>query len=641
MAMAAPSASRGSPASFREGDTVGKYLIIRLLGQGATANVYLATNADEGRFVALKAMRPELSGQTAVREMFTFEARLLTQFNHDNVVRAIEVGELGKDPFLVLEYLDGAPMHQIIGAAAERGVAIPFQVIATLLDGALAGLDHVHTTTKTRKGIVHCDISPYNLFATYEGAIKLIDFGIARVGTKAQRALEVRGRYAYMSPEQALGRPFDHRADIFSVGVVLWEVIAGQRLFRRRDDETTKQALLTMRVPRLSELAKVVVPDGVDEIVRMALQRDPAQRFPSAQAMREALASVAVRVGGAADPNEVAAFCSHLTGGSLLSPRVSSLAQPMRPRAFSIEIPPNQGTAPAMPIIRPDDMGFGQFVQGMAPNFTPGADIAPAFRDPALAAFSSFDAPGSADVTGALPMFEDEFTVMADGVMALRGAASHSTPENPMQASGSMVHTHTPLGPPPSSPRWGLLIGACCVLFGLGAGGALYYVRQQQSDLEFEGELALPVAAAASGVAATASALLDGSPTPGDTPEEVIELDSVPGEKSVPLGGGVGSGNVLSPAGSPPPPVPSTGEVIEMKDGYLDALAGEPADVYIDGKWTAKTPMKAHALPAGSHVVQLTRGNKSLFAQNVDVPEGEITTVDLRGTEKKKKKKAE
>lgn len=631
MAMAAvPSASRG----LREGDTVGKYLIIRLLGQGATANVYLATNADEGRFVALKAMRPELSGQTAVREMFTFEARLLTQFNHDNVVRAVEVGELGKDPFLVLEYLDGAPMHQIIGAAAERGVAIPFQVIATLLDGALAGLEHVHTTTKTRKGIVHCDISPYNLFATYEGATKLIDFGIARVGTKAQRAMEVRGRYAYMSPEQALGRPFDQRADIFSIGVVLWEVIAGQRLFRRRDDETTKQALLTMRVPRLAELENVTVPDGVDEIIRMALQRDPAQRYPSAQAMRDALAVVAQSVGGAADPNEVAAFCSYLTGGSLLSPGVTSLAQPMRPRAFSIEIPANQGTAPAMPIIRPDDMGFGQFVQGMAPNFTPGADIAPAFRDPAAAAFPPFDAPGSADVTGALPMFEDEFTMMADGVMALRGLVSQNTPENAMQTTGGIVHTHTPLGPQRSSPRWGLLLGGGLALFALGAGGALYYVRQQQSDSELEGELALPPAPATSGIAST-SAVIDAGPA--DKPEGVIELDSVPGEKSAPLGGGVGSGNVLSPAGSPPPPASSSGEVIEMKDGYLDALAGEPADIYIDGKWTAKTPMKAHPLPAGTHVVQLTRGGKSLFAQNVDVPEGEITTVDLRAADKKKR----
>ena len=205
MAMAAVPVS--SKSALREGDTVGKYLIIRLLGQGATANVYLATNSDEGRFVALKAMRPELSGQSAVRDMFTFEARLLTQFSHENVVRAVEVGELGKDHFLVLEYLDGAPMHQIIGAAAERSVAIPFQVIATLLDGALAGLDHVHATTKTRKGIVHCDISPYNLFATYEGSTKLIDFGIARIGTKAARAAEVRGRYAYMSTRAGARSP--------------------------------------------------------------------------------------------------------------------------------------------------------------------------------------------------------------------------------------------------------------------------------------------------------------------------------------------------------------------------------------------------------------------------------------------------
>ena len=625
MAMAAvPAASR---SSLREGDTVGKYLIIRLLGQGATANVYLATNADEGRFVALKAMRPELSGQSAVREMFTFEAKLLTQFHHENVVRAVEVGELGKDPFLVLEYLDGAPMHQIIGAAAERGVAIPFQVVATLLDGALAGLEHVHTTTKTRKGIVHCDISPYNLFATYEGATKLIDFGIARVGTKAARASEVRGRYAYMSPEQALGRPFDQRADLFSIGVVLWEVIAGQRLFRRRDDETTKQALLTMRVPRLAEIEGLEVPAGVDEIIRMALQRDPAQRFESAAQMRGSLRHVAESVGGAAEPIDVAAFCSQLTGGSLLSPGATSLA-PMRARAFSIELPPNHGTAPAMPILKPEELGFGAFVQGMAPNFTPGADIAPAFRDPRAAAFPPVLGIGSPDVTGALPMFEDEFTMMADGVMKLRGAYTAVTPENPMQTTG-IVHTHTPLGPQArSTPKWGLLAGSCALLFALGAGGAFYFVQRQQAD-EFEGEPA--------GLPATAASLPAGASSARGG--EVLELDSVPGEKSAPIGGGVGPGNVLSPAGNPPP-VDGAGEVIEMKDGYLDALAGsDPCEIYIDGKWAGKTPMKAHALPAGTHVVQLVRGHKSLFAQNVEIPEGAIATVDVRDAEEKKPKK--
>lgn len=620
MAMAAvPAASR---SSLREGDTVGKYLIIRLLGQGATANVYLATNSDEGRFVALKAMRPELSGQTAVREMFTFEARLLTQFSHENVVRALEVGELGKDPFLVLEYLDGAPLHQIIGAAAERGVSIPFPVVATLLDGALDGLEHVHTTTKTRKGIVHCDISPYNLFATYEGQTKLIDFGIARVGTKAQRAMEVRGRYAYMSPEQALSRAFDHRADVFSIGVVLWEVLAVQRLFRRKDDETTKQALLTMRVPRLAELPNLQVPAGVDEVIRLALQRDPAQRFPSAQAMRDALRQVAAQEGGLADPQDVAAFCAQLTGGSLLSPGATSLA-PMRPRAFSIELPANQGTAPVMPVIRPEELGFGAFVQGMAPNFTPGAGIAPAFQDPNAAAFPPMN---DADSSGVQPMFEDEFTMMADGVMALRGSAP-MTSETAMQTTGGIVHTHTPLNPKASSPKWGLLLGVCGVLFGLGAGGAWYYVKQSEPEFD-DGFGALPDAVQSTAATAGAGAGADG----------VIELDSVPGEKSAPIGGGVGSGNALTPAGNAPPPVDSAGEIIEMKDGYLDALAGaDPADVYIDGKWTAKTPLKAHALPAGTHVVQLLRGSKSLFAANVDIPEGEIYVVDVRNPEKKPK----
>lgn len=603
MAMAVPAAA--SQDTFREGDTVGKYLIIRLLGQGATANVYLATHSGEGRFVALKAMRPELTGQSAVREMFLFEARLLTQFEHPNVVRALEVGEMSKDPYLVLEYLDGAPMHLLIAAAAERNVRIPFPVVATLMDGALAGLEHVHTTTKTRKGIVHCDISPYNLFATYEGDAKLIDFGIARVGTKAARTNDVRGRYAYMAPEQALARPFDHRADLFSMGVVLWEVMAGQRLFRRGDDETTKQAMLTMRVPRLMDLIDDDAPPGLDDVVRAALQRDPEQRVASAAELRAMLRQVAEGVGGLADPIDVAQFCSSLTGGSLLSPGVSSLA-PMRPKAYSIELAGNLATAPAMPILKPEELGFGAFVQGMAPNFgadDADADLPPAFR--ALTPAAPMRPLGDPNASGALPMFEDEFTVMADGVMALRGSGP-KTPAHAMHTSG-MVHTPMVAAPPKRS-RLGVTLVVFGLLFAVGAGGAFLYL-QNNPESAFEGEPAMPPAA---------------SPNPEAV--ETIELDSLPGERNDPLGGGVGSGNALSPAGTPPPDP----NVIEMKDGYLDVLAGDPpAVVYIDGKPIGKTPMRAYALPAGQHVVQLIRNGKSLYANMVQISEDEIASVDV------------
>ena len=260
----------------------------------------------------------------------------------------------------------------------------------------------------------------------------------------------------------------------------------------------------------------------------------------------------------------------------------------------------------------------------MAPNFTPGADIAPAFRDPMKAAFPAVK-PGQADVTGSLPMFEDEFTMMADGVMALRGTTL-PTPESAIQTTGGIVHTHTPLQPDRTGPRWGILLGACGLLFAVGAGGAYWYVHQQAVEDPFAGAEPAIAPVAPTGPAA---------PTAGGAASGVIELDSVPGELAAPLGGGVGSGNVLSPAGNPPAPASSDGEVIEMKDGYLDVIStGNPAEVYLDGKWTGKTPLKAHALPAGTHVVQLIRGNKSLFAQNVEILEGQIVTVDLAATKK-------
>ncbi|HSO33850.1 MAG TPA: serine/threonine-protein kinase, partial [Labilithrix sp.] len=227
--------------------------------------------------------------------MFMDEARLAMRLNHPNVVQTYEVGVDDGGLFLAMEYLEGQPLHRFVQAMAAHEAHLSHAHLARIASEALAGLHYAHELADydgKALQIVHRDVSPHNVFVTYEGQIKVVDFGIAKATMNEvhTRTGDVKGKIAYMAPEQAVAENVDRRADIFSIGVILWEMIARRRLLTGNGSAEILDALLTMDFPPLS----CEVPDVhpvLEVIVMRALQRDPADRYATAAEMREALES--------------------------------------------------------------------------------------------------------------------------------------------------------------------------------------------------------------------------------------------------------------------------------------------------------------------------------------------------------------
>ena len=273
----------------------GRYELLDRLGSGGMADVYLALAKgpfDAKKLVVLKKPRAASNVYTA---MFMDEARLAMRLNHPNVVQTYEVGLDDGGLFLAMEYLEGQPLHRFVQAMASSDQHLSHAHLARIASDALAGLHYAHELADydgTKLHIVHRDVSPHNVFVTYEGQVKVVDFGIAKATMNEVHTQtgDVKGKIAYMAPEQAIADHIDRRADVFSVGVILWEMIARKRLLTGNGGVEILDALLHAEFPPLSCVVADVHP-VLEAIVMRALQRDVADRFCSAQEMHDALES--------------------------------------------------------------------------------------------------------------------------------------------------------------------------------------------------------------------------------------------------------------------------------------------------------------------------------------------------------------
>ncbi|MDW8361904.1 MAG: protein kinase, partial [Myxococcales bacterium] len=274
----------------------GKYVLVARLGRGGMAEVDLALTTGPGGFrkaVVVKRILADLASERRLVDMFFDEARLAARLSHPHVVQTYEFGEVDGQCFLAMEYLDGQPLHRVLRRCADRGVRMPPALVARIAADALDGLSYAHTLTDwdgTPLGVVHRDVSPQNVFVTYDGVVKVLDFGIAKAATQVveTRVGAIKGKYAYIAPEQARGQRVDARADLWSMGVVLWEALTGRRLFRADSDVATLELTLRGAIPRLREIAPDV-PAALDAIVDRALRRELEARYPNAAAMRDDL----------------------------------------------------------------------------------------------------------------------------------------------------------------------------------------------------------------------------------------------------------------------------------------------------------------------------------------------------------------
>jgi eukaryotic-like serine/threonine-protein kinase len=277
------------------GERFGKYLLVGEIAVGGMAEVFLAVHKGvEGfiKVVVIKRVLPHLTKNPEFVRMFIEEARLEARLEHPNIVRTYEVGEVNGHYFTAMEYLPGEDLFRALNNLSMSRQLMPLHIAAGITSQVCSGLHFAHQFTDTDGkplNLVHRDINPANIIITYSGEVKIIDFGVAKSNANVQTLSGmIKGKVAYMPPEQLLGREVDQRADIFSAGVVLWEVLTGRPLFLRSSEAATLYAIMNGPIPPASKI-RHDVPPQLDKIVARALARLPEDRFETAEEMATAL----------------------------------------------------------------------------------------------------------------------------------------------------------------------------------------------------------------------------------------------------------------------------------------------------------------------------------------------------------------
>ncbi|HEX8819673.1 MAG TPA: serine/threonine-protein kinase [Archangium sp.] len=276
-------------------ETYGNYQLIKRLAMGGMAQIYLARPRSPGgaEKLVVKRILPHLAENADFIRMFLDEARIAARLNHPNIVQIHDLGAQDDSFFIAMEYIHGEDLRRVWKRADRAGTPIPVPLVCRVIIDACAGLDYAHKKTDAQGkplGIVHRDISPQNILLTFDGRVKVVDFGIAKAADQATvtRSGVLKGKYSYMSPEQAAGQKVDCRSDIFALGVVLYELLTCIRLFKRPNDMATLQAVADCNILPPSQ-ANPRVPKDLDALVMKALARGPDDRFAEAAQLQLAL----------------------------------------------------------------------------------------------------------------------------------------------------------------------------------------------------------------------------------------------------------------------------------------------------------------------------------------------------------------
>lgn len=275
----------GEPSGTR----LGKYQLLRRIATGGMAEIFLArAQAMHGfeKQVVLKRILPQHASSEDFIRMFLAEARLAATLHHPNIVQVYDIGEEAGAYFFTMEYIQGEDLRRLVRAARRKQTPIPLAHILHIIMGMAGGLHHAHEKIGTDGlplGIVHRDVSPSNVLVTYEGDVKVVDFGIAKAAAAQNSTMAgtLKGKIPYMSPEQCRGEPVDRRSDIFSIGTLLWELTTGKRLFAGENEFAILNRVAKADVPPPSSVRPEYPPE-LEAIVMRALSVHPENRYPSA-----------------------------------------------------------------------------------------------------------------------------------------------------------------------------------------------------------------------------------------------------------------------------------------------------------------------------------------------------------------------
>ncbi len=358
-----------------------RYELLAEIATGGMATVYLARLSGMGgfqRLVAIKRLHRHLACEPEFIQMFLDEARLAARIHHRNVVSIHEIGTSGQSYYIVMDYVEGATLGQLLVHAADVGERLPIKVGFRIALDMLAGLHAAHELTDddgVSLGIVHRDVSPQNVLVGLDGTARLSDFGVARATSKLAPTGggQLKGKLAYMAPEQAqLSGDIDRRADVFAAGVVLWEALTCRRLFKGDGEADTLDKLLQMPIPPL-RTAIPTVPAALEAVVMKALQRDREKRYRSAADLGEALEAACRVLGALGSSRDVAVHADAVLGVDLKRQRNALRSWLSRSDGRPVDSARRPGEEGERPSSLPPTAGLPSVPSAVISNRPPGA----------------------------------------------------------------------------------------------------------------------------------------------------------------------------------------------------------------------------------------------------------------------------
>ena len=446
---------------IQPGQTVGRYEFLVPIAQGGMAAVWAARLKGTRGFsknVAVKMMLPTISDDPQFEQMFLDEAQIASRIRHPNCVEILDLGEQDDLLYLVMEWVDGEPLSSIRRAAAKKD-GIPRPIAVKIVADAAAGLHAAHELKDEDGkliGIVHRDISPQNILITYDGVVKIVDFGVAKAAgrtSEATSAGQIKGKPPYMSPEQALGKDVDRRTDVFALGIILYQLTTGKHPFRGESDIVTLQNIVSDRPIIPPRAYDREYPKPLEAVVMKALERDPEKRYQSSADLEGALDRVFPPTVPRVRTEDVGKFVTAMLGerGEERRTALKDAIKQADERVAGADDAPatamgrplgELGTTVGMPLNRPSIPSSPTGPSGVSARGTP----------------SSIDA---IPLDGLRPSFPSEQS--SSGPLSM----PHQTP----------FGTQTPSAPPPQKSRGLLWVMAGLVVAGLFVGGALFVTK--------------------------------------------------------------------------------------------------------------------------------------------------------------------
>ena len=330
----------------------GKYTLLKRLATGGMAEIFLAHQRGLGGFekeVVVKRLSPEHAGNEELVTMFLDEARIAAHLTHPNIAQIYDLGQIGDDYFIAMEYVRGVDLRRLCAHGIAVNNYLPLNHAVRVIAEVCGALEYAHTRTDAdgqAMDIVHRDISPTNILVTYDGGVKLVDFGIAKAANKVAvtRSGQIKGKFGYMAPEQTRGDAVDARTDLFAVGINLYEITVGRRLFRGASELETIEAIEACEFPTPREVDGRF-PEELETVILHALGQQPEQRFNSAREMQMALEGFLAGAGLRSTSGMLAGYMRHIFRDQL----ALELDDAARLRAMVRNLPPEEPAVRSRP----------------------------------------------------------------------------------------------------------------------------------------------------------------------------------------------------------------------------------------------------------------------------------------------------